>query len=286
MAVLQATACGGTVYNPLWPRRHMQSLLKPLIDDMPPDKPIVVYVHGHKAWPHPDLLAQADRQSGLAITFCWPAFDRIFKLVPDVGQLYADAGTAALALAWLLNLLGDIAPNRPVDLMVHSLGARVGLQTLRHLKHRNLSRFVCLAGVEFSAVTLLALQAPAARKVEFYNVTSERSLLFHQLMHFFGPRPGPAEGLLCRGFAFPRKNWIDIHLEAPEVRRPLATFCAALDTITLDLGMGRKPALISQLGSALMQNRNATRISDLRDLLGPAIPGALTMIPLRTPRMR
>ncbi|MCP5085418.1 MAG: alpha/beta hydrolase [Rhodobacteraceae bacterium] len=285
MAVLQATACGSTVCNPLWPRRHMRSLLEPLIAEMPPKMPVVVYVHGHQAWPHPDLLVKADRRFGLAITFCWPAFDRVLGVLPDVNRQYWDAGNAAGSLAWLLNLLGEIAPDRAVDLMSHSLGARVGLQALKHLKYRNLSRFVCLAGVEFSAITLLALQSRAARKIDFYNVTSKQTSAFHFMMHHFGPRPGVADKLLTRGFAFPRKNWIDIRLEEPEVRRPLKEFCAALGDLGQEFGKVRKPALISQLGSALLQNRSVTKISDLRELLGPAIPGALSLIPVRTPRM-
>ncbi len=283
MAVIQAAAKRGSVYNPLWPRRRMRNVLEPVLETLPKGAPIVVYIHGHREWPHPDLLAQAEHQSGLAVTFCWPGIDR---RMTSVNQLYERAGQVAPALAYLLDIFGEIAPRRPVDLMAHSLGARVGLQALQHLKHGNLSRFVCLAGVEFCAVTLLALQAPIARKVSFYNVTSEHFSLFHRRMHYFGPRPGPSDGLLCRGFAFPRKNWIDIRLGEPEVRGPLNNFCAALGTLSSELGKGRKPALISQFGSAVLQNRSVTSITDLRNLLGTAVPDPLSMIPVRTPRVR
>ncbi len=283
MAVIQVNVRGNQVVNPKWPRRDLRHTLEPALADLPAGAPIVIYVHGHQDWPHPDVLAQARQQVGLAITLNWPATARFFGALPDVNQLYFDAGNAAPALAWLINLLGELAPDRPIDLLAHSLGARVGLQALPLLQHSNLARLVGLAAVEFSAITLLALTAPAARNMAFYNVTTEKTLLFHRIMHHFGPRPGPADGLLCKGFAFPRGNWVDIRLDRPAVRHPLTAVCDKL----LDLKQGvKKPALIAQLEAVFLRDRGQTDISEMRNLLGAAIPGPLSLIPVRTPRVR
>jgi len=283
MAVIQASVCGEHVINPGWPRRDFRHTLEPALDMLPDNAPVVIYVHGHLDWPHPDVLQQAREQVGLAITLNWPAKARFFGVVPDVNQLYVDAGNAAPALAWLINLLGKLAPDKQIDMIAHSLGARVGLQTLPYLRQGNLARFVGLAAVEFSAYTLMALQAPIARDISFYNVTSAKPSLFHHMMHHLGPRPGPADGLLCRGFAFPRANWIDICLEKPAVQRPLTDLCGKLLNLKPNLG---KPPLISQIEAVFLQYRRQTHISELRNLLGAAIPGPLSMTPIRMPRVR
>ena len=283
MAVIQATTCGDHAVNPLWPRLHLRHTLEPALAALPVGAPIVIYVHGHLDWPHPKVLQQAREQVGLAITLNWPATARFIGVFPDVGQLYDDAGKAAPSLAWLINLLAELSPDRQIDLMAHSLGARVGLQALPRLKQGNLARFVGLAAVEFSAITLAALQAPVARDIAFYNVTTAKTALFHRLMHHFGPRPGPADGLLCRGFAFPRRNWIDIRLDAPAVRHPLGEMCSSLLDLKADM---KKPALISQLEAVFLQNRMATSMAELRSVLGNAVPDPLSIIPLRSPPLR
>lgn len=281
MAVIQASAQADHIIDPNWPRRDFRHTLEPVLETLPKNAPIVIYVHGHLDWPHPDILQQARKQVGLAITLSWPAQARFLGLVPDVNQLYIDAGNAAPALAELINLLGRLAPHHQVDLLAHSLGARVGLQSLQYLQRDNLARFIGLAAVEFSAYTLLALQEPAARDIAFYNVTCPKPALFHHLMHYLGPRPGPADGLLCRGFAFPRSNWIDICLEKPTVQRSLTKLCSSL--LNLKPGLA-KPALISQVEAVFLQNRGQTRISELRNLLGTSIPSPLSLAPVRTPR--
>jgi len=281
MAVIGVQAQGNRAVDVNWPQRNLHATLEPVLAATPVDAPIVIYVHGHQLWPHPDLLEQARRQAGLAITFKWGANARYFGILPDVNSLYNEAKSAAAPLGWLINQLAVLAPNRKVDLMVHSLGARVGFEALQYLHHRNIGRFVALAAVEFSAITLAALHRPQAHNVAFYNVTSPKILIFHRLMHHFGPRPGPADRLLCRGFAFPRANWIDIQMDQPTVQRPLADLCANL----AGLGSGlRNHALVAQVGAALLRYRDDTGIPDLRALLGASVPQPLSMIPLRTPK--
>ncbi len=281
MTVIQVTANGGHALNPAWPRRELRHTLEPALAAIPDGEPIVIYVHGHENWPPDDVLLQAREKPALSINFNWPAKARFAGVVPDAVRLYDQAGQAAGALADLINLLGELAPDHRIDLMGHSLGARSCLSALPLLKHPNISRLICLSAVEFSAITLLALQVPVARKIAFYNVTSPRQPVFHRLMHHFGPRPGPSDRLLSTGFAFPRKNWLDIRLDNPVVRRPLADLCGKM----LDMKPGMpKPALIYQLEAVFLQNRARTGFAEMRQLLGSAIPGPLSMIPLRMPR--
>ncbi len=281
MTVIQVTACGENVINPDWPRRDLRHMLEPALARLPSGEPVIIYVHGHEDWPPDDILLQARAKPLLSLNFNWSAKARFAGLLPDVGRLYDLAGQASVALAGLINLIGQLAPEHRIDLMGHSLGARCCLSALPQVKQPNLSRLICLSAVEFSAFTLLALQAPVARKISFYNVTTPHQPLFHRLMHHFGPRPGPADRLLSKGFAFPRKNWLDIRLDNPVVRRPLAGFCARMLNLKANTA---KPALISQLEAVFLQNRPLTGFAQMRDLLGNSVPAPLSMTPVRMPR--
>lgn len=283
MTVIQVRATGSQAIHPQWPRRRLHSILEPALANVPTDSPIVIYVQGHQDWPPDDILVQARANAGLSITFSWPAAPPLMGVVPDVGQLYQQAGDAAQALAGLINLLAALAPDHRIDLMGHSLGARTSLMALHHVKQNNIARLICLAAVEFSAITLWALQAPAARHIAFFNITDRHTSLFHRLMHHFGPRPGPADRLLCRGFAFPRANWVDICLDNPTVRRPLARLCA--ERLGLPAGL-KAPPLITQLEAVFLQDRRITGIPQMRDMLGTAIPEPLSIIPVRMPPRR
>lgn len=281
MTVIQVTACGDQVINPAWPRRELRQTLAPTLARLPIREPIVIYVHGHEDWPPADILREAREKPALSLNFNWPSKAKFAAVVPDVRRLYDLAGQAAVPLANLINLLGELAPGHRIDLMGHSLGARSCLAALPKVKHPNVARLICLSAVEFSAITLLALQAPMARKIAFYNVTTPSQPLFHRFMHHFGPRPGPADRLLSKGFAFPRNNWLDIRLDDPVVRRPLTELCTRM----LEIKPGTaKPALISQLEAVFLQNRTLTGVSEMRQLLGASIPGPLTMTPVRMPR--
>ena len=235
-------------------------------------------MHGHQDWPHPDLLEQARHQTGLAINFRWESVPHYLGVWPDVNGAYACAGQASRPLAGLVNLLGQLAPGRKIDLMVHSLGARVGFQALHQISAGNLGRFVTFAGVEFNAITLAALHKARPSAVSFYNITSAQVPFMHRAMHHLGPRPGPADALIARGFAFPRRNWIDIHMQEPQVSHPVQQLCAGLAT---------GPAfssLIARFGSAILQNRGDTSVDGLKTLLGPAVPQPLTLYPVRSPK--
>ena len=148
----------------------------------PTGRPIVILVHGYKfhpdqpdADPHrslfalrperdgwkirswPEGLGFADDagETGLCVGFAWPASAPHLASLLATGrtgfaQVYDRAGAFGARLAELVALLQRLAPGRPIDLLAHSLGARVALAALPHLA-RAPGRMILLGAAEFDA---------------------------------------------------------------------------------------------------------------------------------------
>lgn len=283
MAVVVTRGADGRVTDPLWPCRQIEPIVRAAMEDTDPTAPLVIYVHGHMDWPHPDILAQAKASDGLAIQFLWDGLCSNWAAPFRAAALYRTAGHRAAEFRQLLTLIGEIDPQRKIDIMCHSLGARIGLMALRGLpKTVALSRVVCVSAVEFSAPTLVAVHAMQGRNVDFFNITTEEQPFFHQMMQRFGPQPGPKDLLLSRGFAFPQANWFEIRLDVPAVRNPLSQIGA----IKLDLNRPVGPKLAAQFGEAFVYRKKETATEVLRERLGAELPQPLSMVPLRKPPRR
>ncbi|MEM9199547.1 MAG: alpha/beta hydrolase [Pseudomonadota bacterium] len=157
----------------------------------PPGAPIAVLIHGYRFDPgtpdhdpHRLLYAQAPaRQSaklaswtdglgfgagpetGLAIGFGWPARAAHLPSLVRLGhtgfaEVYARAGAAGAALAALIAQIAHLAPNRPIDILAHSLGARVALSALPRLGPAAagaVGRLILLGGAEYAGTARAAL---------------------------------------------------------------------------------------------------------------------------------
>ena len=214
---------------------------------VPAGQPVVVLVHGWKfhpgmpgADPHRSLFAfrpAADRrvrswpaglgiaedagESGLAIGFGWPAAAPHLPSLLRSGRtgfaaVYDRAGAMGAALAALIALVQALAPGRPVDLLAHSLGARVALAALPHLD-RAPDRMVLLGAAELAprAAAFVAgrrsAEAPA-----IYNVTARTNDLYDLAFECFVPRRRRGERALGAGLAG-RAGWLDIQLDRSAV---------------------------------------------------------------------
>jgi hypothetical protein len=212
-----------------------------------PDAPVVVLVHGWKfdpgrraADPHRSLYAfrpTVDRrirswpaglgiaddagESGLAIGFAWPASASHLASLVACGRtgfatVYDRAGVAGVALAALLRLVQTLAPGRRIDVLAHSLGARVALAALPHLD-RTPERMILLGAAELAAraEAFVVARAPDERPA-IYNVTARTNDLYDLAFECFVParRPGErASGAGLPGLAC----WLDLQLDRPEV---------------------------------------------------------------------
>jgi hypothetical protein len=211
-----------------------------------PRAPVVVMVHGYRfhpgiahADPHRSLYAfrpagdhwkirswplglglEDDAgESGLGIGFAWPA--RVSHLASllarrrtGFAEVYDRAGACGAQLAQLVGLVQRLA-RRPVDVLAHSLGARVALAALPHLE-RAPGRVILLGAAEFGARALEHLAA--ARGVpEVYNVTSRANDLYDAAFEAFAPRRGRGERAIGAGLGAELPHWLDLQLDRAEV---------------------------------------------------------------------
>jgi hypothetical protein len=214
-----------------------------------PGMPVVVLVHGYKfdprqarADPHRSLFAfhpsDSDWRvrswpgglgieddagaSGLAIGFGWPATARHVAALRRHGRTgfavaYDRAAAVGCQLAALIALVGRLAPEAPVDLLAHSLGARVALAALPHLE-RTPGRMILLGAAELDArvhEALAAMLAPAPP--EIYNVTARANDLYDLALECFAPRRSWGERAIGAGLRDPAPYWLDLQLDRPDV---------------------------------------------------------------------
>lgn len=227
--------------------RSLTKRLARLLAATPPEAPIVVLVHGYRFHPamehcdpHRALFAMRPaarcwkirswpaglgfraRSAGLCIGFAWPA---VCPHVPELlrqgrtgfAEVYDRAGRYGLRLADLLGRIRCLAPGRPVDILAHSLGARVALAALPHVEAAP-GRIVLLGAAEYDARALEALAALGGRRApEIYNVTSRANDFYDLMFECFAPRQSWRDRALGHGLPVERPDWIDLQVDRPDV---------------------------------------------------------------------
>ena len=209
--------------------------------------PVVILVHGFKfhpdepaADPHRSLFAlspagggrrirswpeglgfRADAgETGLCVGFAWPASAPIFGSLLATGRtgfarVYERAAAYGARLAELVALLQRLAPGRPVDILAHSLGARVALAALPALAEPP-GRVILLGAAEFGTRALGFVRA-AARPTEIYNVTARSNDLYDLAFETFAPRRARGERAVACGIGAEVPSWLDLQLDRAEV---------------------------------------------------------------------
>jgi pimeloyl-ACP methyl ester carboxylesterase len=198
---------------------------------LPAGAPVVVMIHGYRFapgaegpnCPHRHIFSLdpprndgkaiswprhlgLDGKNGLAIAFGWQARGSLPSAVVQARLL-------GRRLAELAELIAQIDPGRKVDVIGHSLGARVALAALRHAKPGILRRLILLAGAETRRPARAALATPAGQQAEVLNITSRENDLFEFLferLSSFGVDTAIGQGL---GRTLP--NWLDLQIDHP-----------------------------------------------------------------------
>jgi hypothetical protein len=217
---------------------------------LPPGAPIIVMLHGYRfspqdpandphdhilsldpgitqrgvtSWPRALGFGSGTRAEGLAVGFGWEAMG-------SLSDAYAHAPEAAAALARMIPLLVQAAGRR-VEIICHSMGARVALQALPLLPAGCVGRLVMLYGAEFTAPALEAMASPAGRAAEVINVTARANDLFDfGLEMLLGARGAASIGM---GLGGETRNWLDLQIDDDDS-------LAALGTLGFDIAPGEE----------------------------------------------
>jgi pimeloyl-ACP methyl ester carboxylesterase len=236
MAVLQINA------GPDGPRLHAspEALAPALKQGLDSPGPIVIMIHGYKfdptnrqTCPHRHILSLSPRRDcvkavswprglgfsgqdageGLAIGFGWSARGTIWGA-------YGRAAQAGRALAELIEMIARLAPDRPVHLLAHSMGARVALTALPHIKSGRVGRVILLSGADYGQTAREALQSPAGHSTEIINVTSRENDLFDFLLERLVSPPERGDWTLSHGMP-QAPNTLTLQLDHRETLRVL-----------------------------------------------------------------
>lgn len=202
--------------------------------------PVVVMIHGYKylpgdprhcphlsimaadpcrddpriiSWPRRLGLCRGKRDEGLGLSFGWRARGSIW-------QAHRRAHEAGTVLGALLTELHRLDPERPVQIVAHSLGARVALRALSLCPEHAVQRAVLLSAAEFCATTKAALQSPGGRSCQVLNVTSRENDLFDFLIERLIAAPCPGDRVLGHG-ALSLPNLATLQLDDGESLRRL-----------------------------------------------------------------
>ena len=154
-------------------------------------RPVLIMVHGYRyspkhvhldannfilqdgdkeGWPHQMGYGTDTADQGICIAFGWDAGGTIWRAAHE-------AGRAGLALAVLIRHLAHLGAG-PVNIIAHSLGARVALACLHHLAPGMINRMVMMTGAELRSTAECALQTPAGQSTQVLNVISRENDVF------------------------------------------------------------------------------------------------------------
>jgi len=276
-------------------RVGVEGAVRAALAHLPPRAPVVVLIHGRGYRPGhvaacPHRLLFSDRAQGSGGRFMsWPrrlgiaaqgalqdrglAIGLGWDSRGDIWTATRAADRAAADLAGLVTLLRRLAPDRPVDLVGHSLGVRVMMGALPRLHAGAVGRMILLAGAEFADRARAALTTPAGRAAEVINITSRENDLFDWL---FETALAPFGGWQALGAGLgDLPNVVDIQIDGAAARDGLARLGLRLSAPRLRIchsSVYLRPGVF-RLYRRLIHGRDRIPLATLRALLsGPMDP--------------
>ncbi|RAP40933.1 hypothetical protein BYZ73_12080 [Rhodovulum viride] len=231
MPLVQVNAAGERP-EPQGGAARLGLLLDRALAGLPPRAPVAVLIHGLKfspsvpelsphrhilaldpeercwkavSWPRALGFTGQSRSEGLCIAFGWESGSNVWRA-------YDEAARAGVALARLIEAIRLRAPDRRVDLLGHSLGARVALSAMAALSTDAVGHAVLMAPAEFASQAQAALRSTAGRRAKILNVTSGENDLYDWLLERFVARRGDGP-TLGRGLGAAQANWADLRID-------------------------------------------------------------------------
>jgi len=225
------------------------SRLADALRDVPSDAPIVIMIHGYRfhpdvaefdphrllfshrpdrtgwkirSWPGGLGFDEHDGRSGLAIGFAWPARQRHLPSLlrqrrTGFASVYDRAAFFGHHVADLMGTIRTLAPERRIDIIAHSLGARVALCSLRHLE-RAPARMILLGAAEFEQRVREHVRArPGSDPPQIYNITSRANDFYDLMFEAFAPRRRWSDRAVGLGPISDLPRWLDIRIDRHDV---------------------------------------------------------------------
>lgn len=207
----------------------LHATLSAALADVPHGTPIVVMLHGfkfspfaaHKS-PHSHILS-ANPDSPKAVS--WPRHLGIgrdalciafgWKSDGSIWRAYREAARAGRALAQLSDTLRTLRPGQQIDIVAHSLGARVALSALPHMQAGALRRAILMAPAEMRSRATAALNSAAGQGAQFLNVTSRENDLFDLMLEALIAPHRPADRSIG-SHAPAHPQWRDLQIDHAE----------------------------------------------------------------------
>ncbi|SMX43321.1 alpha/beta hydrolase [Actibacterium lipolyticum] len=220
----------------------LKGVLADAFHRVPRTAPVIVLIHGFKfspfqesRSPHEHILSLSPKpknrraiswptelgftdlhpNEGLCISFGWDASGHIWRAC-------ANAEHAGKALAQLTAIISQLRPGQRVDVMTHSLGARVTLSGMAQMPPRALRRVVLMTPAEMTSRARAALDTPAGQCAEFLNITSRENDLYDLMFEGLVAPHRPGDRALGQGGFSKRRNWLDLQIDHPDTLEGLA----------------------------------------------------------------
>ena len=172
------------------------------------------------SWPKRLGYLSPNPDSGVGVAFGWNARG-------PLKQALRSAIRASHALATLVQQLRRQDPNRPVNLVAHSMGAYVALQALHRLSMGDIGRIILLNGAVFRPSAAEALRTDAGQGAELFNVVSGENAFYDILFEQLLGRSRAHDRSIGRGFDAP--NALTIRLDDRPGLKRLAALGHSID---------------------------------------------------------
>jgi pimeloyl-ACP methyl ester carboxylesterase len=210
--------------------------LRVVLATLPPHARITVMIHGYKytpgqpgRCPH-DHIFSVDPKTTNTRVISWPGR---LVLGPDhLGIAFGWDGSGSLWRAWqmsaragtqLARLMDVIADSgHQVDIVAHSLGARVALAGIAQASAGSVGKAILIAPAEFQGRSQAALAGPAGRQAQVLNVISGENAVYDRGLEWLVAPHRWGERTLGLGLDQNHPRWTDLRIDRACTRQALA----------------------------------------------------------------
>jgi pimeloyl-ACP methyl ester carboxylesterase len=210
--------------------------LMPALQALPPQARVTVMIHGYQyapgqpgRCPYDHIFSYAPAP-GNARVVSWPRRLDLGKNHLGIGfgwdgggslwRAWAMAAHAGGQLALLVDLIA--ASGHRVDLVGHSLGARVALCALAQVQAGSVGKAIFIAPAAFQQQARIALAGAGGAKLQVLNVISRENALFDRGLEWLLAAHRWRERSLGAGLDQHHSRWIDLRIDLDAARAALA----------------------------------------------------------------